>query len=192
MRPTHARVTNGTIGPVCLENWNGETYLVWILEYIITSYNYFPRTPRSVMPWNTRLCDICLIIRYSAYLPLTRNKYRLHIDICIFSISDMHTLQWRHNGCDSVSNHQPRDCLLYRLFRRRSKKTSKLRVTGLCASATGEFPVQMASNAENVSIWWRHHAGAGNPILTAISQTSLCCRMREANPASLSLWHHSQ
>ena len=22
---------------------------------------------------------------------------------------------------------------------------------------TGEFPAQMASNAENVSIWWRHH-----------------------------------
>ena len=21
----------------------------------------------------------------------------------------------------------------------------------------GEFPAQMASNAENVSIWWRHH-----------------------------------
>ena len=32
---------------------------------------------------------------------------------------------------DSVSNHQPHDCLLNRLFRRRSKKTSKLRVTGL-------------------------------------------------------------
>ena len=30
-------------------------------------------------------------------------------------------------------NHQPRDCVLNRLFRRRSKKTSKLRVTGLCA-----------------------------------------------------------
>ena len=41
-----------------------------------------------------------------------------------------------------------------------SKKTSKLRVTGLCAEnspVTGEFPAQMASNAENVSIWWRHH-----------------------------------
>ena len=25
---------------------------------------------------------------------------------------------------------------------------------------TGEFPAQMASNAENVSIWWRHHARA--------------------------------
>ena len=45
-------------------------------------------------------------------------------------------------------------------FRRRSKKTSKLRVTGLCAEnslVTGEFPAEMASNTENVSIWWRHH-----------------------------------
>ena len=42
-------------------------------------------------------------------------------------------LRWRHNGRDSVSNHQPHDCLLNRSFRRRSKKTSKLRVTGLCA-----------------------------------------------------------
>ena len=44
--------------------------------------------------------------------------------------------------------------------RRRSKKTSKHRVTGLCAGnspVTGEFPGQKASNAENVSIWWRHH-----------------------------------
>ena len=26
---------------------------------------------------------------------------------------------------------------------------------------TGEFPAQMASDAENVSIWWRHHDLAG-------------------------------
>ena len=43
------------------------------------------------------------------------------------------SLHWRHNGHDGVSNHQPYGCLLNRLFRRRSKKTSKLRVTGLCA-----------------------------------------------------------
>ena len=69
-------------------------------------------------------------------------------------------LWWRHNGRDSVSNHQPHDCLLNRLFRRRSKKTSKLRVTGLCVGnspGTGEFSAQRASNAENASIWWRHH-----------------------------------
>ena len=47
-----------------------------------------------------------------------------------------------------------------RLFRRRSTKTSKLRVTGLCVGnspVTGEFPAQRTSNAENVSIWRRHH-----------------------------------
>ena len=45
--------------------------------------------------------------------------------------------------------------LLNRLFSRRSKKTPKFRVTGLCAGnspMTGEFPAQMASNAENVPI----------------------------------------
>ena len=48
-------------------------------------------------------------------------------------ISVQDSLQWRHNGRDSVSNHQPHDCLLNRLFRRRSKKPPKLRVTGFCA-----------------------------------------------------------
>ena len=77
---------------------------------------------------------------------------------------NMHTvcpLQWRHNGRNGVSNHQPHHCLLNRLFRRRSKKTAKLRVTGLCAGnspVTGEFSVQMTSRAENISIRWRHHA----------------------------------
>ena len=65
-------------------------------------------------------------------------------------------LQWRHNERDGVSNHQSDDCLL----RRRSKKTSKLCVSGLCegnSPVTSEFPAQRASNAENVSIWWRLH-----------------------------------
>ena len=70
------------------------------------------------------------------------------------------TLQWRHNERYGVSNHQPHNCLLNRLFRRRSKKIWKLRVPGLCVGnspVTGEFLAQMASNAENASIWWRHH-----------------------------------
>ena len=40
-------------------------------------------------------------------------------------------LQWRHNERDGASNHHPHDCLPNRLFRHRSKKTSKLRITGL-------------------------------------------------------------
>ena len=90
---------------------------------------------------------------------LTLNQYQT----CRHHTADLNNvtaLRWRHNGRDSVSNHQPRDCLLNRLFRLRSKKTPKPRVTGFCAGnspRTGEFPAQMASYAENVSIWWRHH-----------------------------------
>ena len=61
------------------------------------------------------------------------------------------TLQWRHNGRYDVSNDQPHHCVLIRLFRRRSKKTSKLHATGLCegnSTVTGEFPTQKARIAE--------------------------------------------
>ena len=55
-------------------------------------------------------------------------------------------LQWHHNKRDGVSIHRCLDCLLKRLLRRSSKKTSKLRVTGLCEwnpPVTGEFPYKM-------------------------------------------------
>ena len=42
------------------------------------------------------------------------------------------SLQWRHNEEDGVWTHRRLDCLLHRMFRRKSKKTSKLRVIGLC------------------------------------------------------------
>ena len=54
-------------------------------------------------------------------------------------------LRWPHNEHDCVSNHQPHDCLHNCSFRRRSKKRSKLHVTGLCAGnspVTAEFPAQ--------------------------------------------------
>ena len=73
---------------------------------------------------------------------------------------NLHPLQWRHNGRDGVSNYQPHHCLLNHLFTCRSKKTSNIRVNGLCAGnsqETGEFPAQMASNAENIPIWWGHN-----------------------------------
>ena len=69
-------------------------------------------------------------------------------------------LQWRHNECDGISNHQHHECLLNPLFRHRSKKISKLHVTGLCEGnslVTCEFPAQRASKAEKVSILWCHH-----------------------------------
>ena len=100
----------------------------------------------------------------------TSPNYSVDWTLCTFLIYrgnlTSSSLQWRQNGRDSVSNHQPHDCFLFRLFRHRSKKTSKLCVTGLCVGISpeaGEFPAQMASYAENVSIWWRHHV---NDLLT--------------------------
>ena len=57
------------------------------------------------------------------------------------------SLRWRHNRRVGVSNDQPNDCLLKRLFRRRSTKASKPRVTGLCpgnSPGTSEFPASKA------------------------------------------------
>ena len=73
---------------------------------------------------------------------------------------DMVVIELKMIERDGVSNHQCLDCLLNCLFRRRSKKKSKLRITGLCegnSPVTSEFPSQRASYAENVSIWQRHH-----------------------------------
>ena len=33
---------------------------------------------------------------------------------------------------------------------------------------TGEFPTQMASNVESVSIWWRHHVEAYRAMVTLL------------------------
>ena len=80
-----------------------------------------------------------------------------------------YTLQWRHNGRDSVSNHQPHDCLLNRLFRRISKKTSKLRVTGLCAvnpmNSPHKWPVtrKMFPFDDVIMIW--HWSGSPAGII---------------------------
>ena len=71
------------------------------------------------------------------------------------------SLQWHHNECNGITNHQHHDCLLNRLFGHRSKKTSMLRVTGLCevnSPLTNLFPAQRASNRKNTSIWWLCHA----------------------------------
>ena len=109
---------------------------------------------RSLLPTQLINCNSCWITRMqSSDWP--------HVMWCVYwQMCYNDTLQRRHNGRDGVSNHQPHDCLLSRLFRCRSKKISKLRVTGLCEGnslVTGEFPAQRASNAEYVPIWWRHH-----------------------------------
>ena len=82
----------------------------------------------------------CLILfpagRYIASRKPTSLVLRYHL---VISTS---ALQWRHNERDGVPNRRRIHCLLNCWLRRKSKKTSKLRVTGLCAGnlpGTGEF-----------------------------------------------------
>ena len=71
------------------------------------------------------------------------------------------TSQWRHDERDDVWNHWRLHCFQLLLQAQIKENIKKLRITGLCAGnsqVTGEFPAQNASNVENGSIWWRHHA----------------------------------
>ena len=88
-------------------------------------------------------------------MPRRRQAYSISL------ATRINALQWRRNERDGVSNHQPRDCLLNRLSGADQRKIKVPPVTGLRAGnlpVTGEFLVQRASNAEEVAIWWRHHA----------------------------------
>ena len=113
---------------------------------------------RYISPYFSFVCHSAKILS----IPTTCTLFCLFScdlgDVNIFCGST--SLQWRHYGHDGASNHQPHLCLFNRLFGRRSKKASKLLVTGLCVGTslvTGEFPAQMARNAKKASIWWRHH-----------------------------------
>ena len=63
------------------------------------------------------------------------------------------TLQWHHDERDGVSNDRRLDCLLKRLFRRRSRKTSKFHVIGYCEGnppMTGGSPHKGSVTRTNV------------------------------------------
>ena len=105
---------------------------------------------------NSVKLDFLSILSYPLFYHTRQNNEHEYTDFMGWYRGDIHyetigPLLWRHNGRDGVSNHQPHDCLLNRLFRRRWKKTSNLCVTGLCegnSPGTGEFPAQRASIGE--------------------------------------------
>ena len=67
------------------------------------------------------------------------------------------TLQWRHNGWDSVSNHQPHHCYPNVYSDKDQRKHQSSSSLAFVWGINRGFPAQMASNAENDSIWWRRH-----------------------------------
>ena len=156
-------------------------------------HSSIPKPQRRLWSWDTRkwmqkICDeitytcltsdkLCLpmvamqnwyhlyirrILRIDIKVVMDLVKFLIILFLALQELLRIHTsLQWRHNGCDGASDHHPHECLLKLVSKRRSKKTLKLCVTGLCE---GNSPAQRASNAEDVSIWWRHHGFAQKHI----------------------------
>ena len=134
-----------------------------------------PRKPCKVtafrsVPWRGIYCMWYFITTtdlgrqtYSRYLYLC--NFLIRIVTIYFRVGRwshparyLYTLRWRHNGRDWVSNHQASPLFTQPFIQAQIKENIKApRHWPLCGEFTGEFPAQMASNAENVSIWWRHH-----------------------------------
>ena len=131
-----------------------------------------------------------LIINYWRLLFPWSNSYHL-VNVAVtasrYNLNSMsESLQWRYNELDGVSNHQPHECLLNRWFRRRSKKTSKLRVTGLCAGnspVTGPVTRKMFPFDDVIMLW---HNFCLIPLLSIMLMVSHNWRIR------FSEMHHHQ
>ena len=142
------------------------TICIVVSVYKISSNASFiaKNIPRSYIDMNSSISFINWISQLTAefvfvglLFKVLSNSVKVFTSVFCLESLRRFPLQWRHNGRDCVWNHQPHDCLLGQ----RAKKTSEPHVTGLYAGnspVTGEFPAQMASSAENVAIWWRHHA----------------------------------
>ena len=106
------------------------------------------KTQRKSQPWSTPL-QTQSYFKAMTKLKFHMQQHMINLTSVLFphgslyyreypiskhNLNDEPLLQWCHNERDGVSNHQPHHCLLNRLFGLRSKKTSKLRDTGLCAA----------------------------------------------------------
>ena len=142
-------------------------------------YQYVQHIARHGEPCHAGLCLMLLNLdNISLSTPRYRQFHGFMVNVDVMKLFSMHwfytstshrdVMEYKINTFSyysdvimgAIAYQLPYHCLLNRLFRRRSKKTSKLRVTGLSAvnsPVTVEFPAQMASYAENVSIWWSHN-----------------------------------
>ena len=140
----------------CVAKWTAITILAmvvkWVIGYIEESFLYLhtiavSRTTQNIqMLFKYFLRNICMS--------------RFYIENQADNMARVFRYHYSDVKMGAMASQITGDCLLKRLFRGISQKTSKLRVTGLCkgnSPVTGEFPTQR----ENVSIWWRRHDSNG-------------------------------
>ena len=112
------------------------------LTYAVGKFRIFNKQSSQIQ-WTTFLFGKCFI-----YIR-ERSRRRIHY-------IDATWAPWRHN----VSNHRQFHCLLNSLLKLRTKKISKIRITGPLwgeQTLTGGFPSQRASDSKSITMSWRHH-----------------------------------
>ena len=120
--------------------WNSWCGIFLIISFDTRTYLYLPKYyPNRSKNFNVESgCRFTVLLGFVLLIHQFLPRY-------FWQHITQATLQWRHNERNGVSNYQPNDCLPNCLFRRKSKKTSKLRVTGHCegkSPVTSEFPSQ--------------------------------------------------
>ena len=130
----------------------------------ITPYGY-AQVHRHVITWCQLKAFPCSALFKSFMLSHhIKVDIRVHMNIrralrssssLIVSVKQSDTLQWRHNDHGGVSNHQ-HQAFMHALNKENIKAPRHWPLGGEF-TGTGEFRAQRTSNAENVSIWWRHH-----------------------------------
>ena len=104
--------------------WRGHSCVSWYLWITVRMRLYDKADTRGINFFNMIQGSLCSPVVSST----------VHTCVCIYQrhkcCQHRISLQWRYNEHDGVSNHQRLYCLPNCLFRHRSKKTSKLRVTG--------------------------------------------------------------
>ena len=137
--------TNGQLGGKCLHLMTSSCrFLRRSLDLLINVIGY-----RLIHKWN-----------YPLFPQLNFSIYYLWVNVNRPEILIVHASKNSYAVLKDTAPQHDMEKFTNCLFRRRSKKTLKLHVTGLCVGnspGTDEFPAQKPSNAENVSIWWRHH-----------------------------------
>ena len=120
---------------------------------------------QSPVDWFTKvhLCRSWTSVEQAVELPVFWDDMNAHVMSLLWHPDP---LQRRHNERDGVSNQRRLKCLVDCLFRPDPRKHQSSASLAFVSPVPGEFPVQMASNAENFSIWWRHRMTAINITLT--------------------------
>ena len=107
------------------------SFILWQICYVLIS----EMVDKSCKIWPSAFIHNCFLALFSLHLAHFKVKSCSWFNEVLLT---QMTLQWRHNGRNSISNHQPHDCLFNYIFTHWSKKTSKLHVTDLCV---GNSPV---------------------------------------------------